>query len=68
MFEIIMLFAFLWAATSQLLPRNHTGNWLKGRKATHDKKNPHNLKRATKKSGEPRINAKSRNCNYAHAA
>jgi len=67
MFEIIMLLAFLWAATSQLLPRNHGGDWLKSRKATHGKKQQ-TLQRSTKRSGEPRVNAKSRNCNYAHAA
>ncbi len=68
MFEIIMLLAFLWAATSQLLPRNHAGDWLKSRKTTHGKKNQQKLQRSTKRSGEPRVNAKSRNCNYAHAA
>lgn len=68
MFEIIMLLAFLWAATSQFLPREQTNNGLEGRKAAHGKKNQQNLQRPAKRSGEPEVNLKSRNCNYAHAA
>ena len=38
MFEIIMLLAFLWAATSQLLPRKHTDNGLRAGKQPRQKK------------------------------
>jgi hypothetical protein len=38
MFEIIMLFAFLLAVTSQLLPNKHASNRLTARKTDHDKK------------------------------
>ena len=38
MFEIIMLFAFLLVATSQLLPSKHTSNRLAARKTDHGKK------------------------------
>ncbi len=67
MFEMIMLLAFLWAATSQLLPRKQANNRLEG-KEPHDKKNQPSLQRATKKSAEPRVKAKPRNGHYAHAA
>ena len=56
MFEIIMLFAFLLAATSQLLPSKHASNRLTARKTGHGKKNNvihcNKLPKGQKKTGE----------------
>ncbi len=69
MFEIIMLFAFLLAATSQLLPGKHTSNRLAARKTDHgNKKQRELLQQPAKRSGINLGNAKRRNHNYAYAA
>jgi hypothetical protein len=69
MFEIIMLFAFLLAATSQLLPSKHASNRLTARKTGHGKKKQRDpLQQAAKRSEKNRGNAKRRNRDYAYAA
>ena len=69
MFEIIMLFAFLLAATSQLLPCKHAGNRLTTRKTDHGKKKQRELlQQSVKRSGKNPGNAKRRNRDYAYAA
>ena len=69
MFEIILLFAFLLAATSQLLPNKHAGNRLAAKQTEQDKKNQRGPSRqSAKKTGKNRGNAKSRNRDYAYAA
>jgi len=69
MFEIIMLFAFLLAATSQLLPRKHANNRVTTRKTDHSKKNQRGLlQKPAKRSEQNRGNAKRRNRDYVYAA
>jgi hypothetical protein len=69
MFEIIMLFAFLLVATSQLLPSKHTSNRLAARKTGHSKKKQcEPLQQSAKRSGKNLGNAKRRNLDYAYAA
>ena len=69
MFEIIMLFAFLLAATSQLLPRKHASNRLTARKKGHGKKKRlEPLYQSAKRSELNRGNAKRRNRDYVFAA
>ena len=69
MFEIIMLFAFLLAATSQLFPRKHASNRLTVRKTGQDeKKRREPLHQSAKRSEQNRGNAKRRNRDYAYAA
>ena len=69
MFEIIMLFAFLLAATSQLLPNNPAGNRLASKKTEHGKNKQRALTRqSAKRSEKNRGNAKRRNRDYACAA
>jgi hypothetical protein len=69
MFEIIMLFAFILAATSQLLPGKHASNRLTARKTGHDKKKQREpLQQSAKRSEKNRGNAKRRNRDYADAA
>jgi hypothetical protein len=69
MFEIIMLFAFLLAASSQLLPGKHASNKLTARKTDHSKKNQRGLlQKPAKRSEQNRGNAKRRDRDYAYAA
>jgi hypothetical protein len=69
MFEIIMLFAFLLVATSQLLPIKHTNNRLAARKTDHGKKKQRELLQQSAKMSEKNPgNAKRRNRDYAYAA
>ena len=69
MFEIIMLFAFLLAATSQLLPDKHTSNSMTARKTDHGKKKQREiLQLSAKRSGTNPGKAKRRNRDYAYAA
>jgi hypothetical protein len=69
MFEIIMLFAFLLAVTSQLLPSKHASNRLTARKTDHGKKKQHELlQQSIKRSEKNPGNAKRRNRHYAYAA
>ncbi len=69
MFEIIMLFAFLLVATSQLLPGKQASNRLAARKTGHGKKKQHELlQQAAKRSKKNPGNAKRRNHDYAYAA
>ena len=69
MFEIIMLFAFLLAASSQLLPGKHASNRLTARKTDHGKKNQRELlQKPAKRSELNRGNAKRRDRDYAYAA
>ena len=69
MFEIIMLFAFLLAATSQLLPGKHASNRLTAKKTGHGKKDQNeSVQKPAKRSGKSLLNAKRRNRNYAVAA
>jgi len=69
MFEIIMLFAFLLVATSQLLPSKHASDRLAARKTGHGKKKQREpLQQSAKRSGKNRGNAKCRNRDYAVAA
>ena len=69
MFEIIMLFAFLVVATSQLLPCKPASNRLTPRKMDHGKKKqPGLLQKPAKSSDRNRGKAKRRDRNYACAA
>ena len=69
MFEIIMLFAFLLAATSQLLPGKHATNSMTARKTDHGKKKQRELlQKAAKRSEKNRGKAKRRDRDYAYAA
>ena len=69
MFEIIMLFAFLLAVTSQFLPGKHACNRLTARKTDHSKKNQRGLlQKPAKRSEQNRGNAKRRNRDYVYAA
>ena len=69
MFEIIMLFAFLLAATSQLLPGKHASSRLTARKTGQGKKKPRGLlQKAAKRSEQNRGNEKRRHRDYAYAA
>ena len=69
MFEIILLFAFLLAATSQLLPSKQTRNRLTARKKGRYKKKQRELLQPTAKRLEKKMaNAKRRNHDYAYAA
>ena len=69
MFEIIMLFAFLWAATSQLLPGKRVTTRVSCRKTGPDKKDrKRHLHAASQKTEKKPVKAKSRNHNYACAA
>jgi hypothetical protein len=69
MFEIIMLFAFLLVATSQLLPSKHASNRLTAGKTDHGKKKQREpLQQSAKKSEKNPGNAKRRNRDYAYAA
>ena len=69
MFEIIMLFAFLLAASSQLLPGKHASNGLTARKTDRSKKNQRGLlQKPAKRSEQNRGNAKRRNRDYVYAA
>ena len=69
MFEIIMLFAFLLAATSQLIPRKHASNRVTVRKTGHGKKKRREpLHRSAKRSELNRGKAKRRKRDYAFAA
>ena len=69
MFEIIMLFAFLLVATSQLLPSKHASNRVAARKTDHGKKKRREpLQQSVKRSDNNRGNAKRRNRDYAYAA
>ena len=69
MFEIIMLFAFLLAATSQLLPSKPARNRLTARKKGRGKKKQRELLQQTAKRLEKNMgNAKRRNRDYAYAA
>jgi hypothetical protein len=69
MFEIIMLFAFLLAGTSQLLPGKHASNRLTTRKTDNGKKKQREpLQQSAKSSEKNRGNAKRRNRDYAYAA
>ena len=52
MFEIIMLFAFLLVATSQLLPCKHASNRLTARKTGHGKKKQRELLQKSAKRSE----------------
>ena len=69
MFEIIMLIAFLMAATSQLLPNHHASNRLAAKKTEQERKNRHVPSRqSAKKADKNRGNAKRRNRDYGYAA
>ena len=69
MFEIIMLFAFLLAASSQLLPGKHASNGLTARKTDHSKKNQRGLLQKPAKRSEKNLeNPKRRNRDYVYAA
>jgi hypothetical protein len=69
MFEIILLFAFLLAATSQLLPSKQARNRLTARKKGRCKKKQRELLQPTAKRLEKKMaNAKRRNHDYAYAA
>ena len=69
MFEIIMLFAFLLAATSQLIPRKHASNRVTARKTARGKKKQRELlQKPAKRSEQNRGNAKRRNRDYVYAA
>jgi len=69
MFEIIMLFAFLLAATSQLLPRKHTSNRLAAGKTDQGKKKQREpLQQPAKRLEKNRGNAKRRDHDYVYAA
>ncbi|MDG5466709.1 hypothetical protein P9J64_00070 [Deltaproteobacteria bacterium IMCC39524] len=69
MFEIIMLFAFLLAATSQLFPRKHANNRVTARKTAQGKKKRREpLHRSAKRSELNRGNAKRRTRDYVFAA
>jgi hypothetical protein len=72
MFEIIMLFAFLSAAVSQLLPERPATT-----KAPFNKKGRHNMDKTSvlhrtahkiRTKSEPSSEAKSQRHNYAYAA
>jgi len=72
MFEIIMLFAFLYAATCQLFPEGQAPT----RSSSNKSCRPGNAKSSSlqrlsqKQRGTPKktVKAKCRNHNYAHAA
>jgi hypothetical protein len=69
MFEIIMLFAFLLAVTSQFLPGKHACNRLTARKSPCGKKKQRGLLQKVSKRPVPtRGNAERRSRNYAYAA
>jgi hypothetical protein len=69
MFEIIMLLAFLWAASSQLIPHDQAeskASLKKSGRAKRVKSLP--LQQPSEKSGKKSIKAKNRSHNYAYAA
>ena len=68
MFEVIMLFAFLYAATCQFLPKRPATT----RTPLHKNSRPHKergrmLRMSAQKDQTP-VKVKSRSHNYAHAA
>jgi hypothetical protein len=69
MFEVIMLLAFLWAATSQLLPRKPvtTRGSCKG-KGRLEKTKKALISLQVKRSGKRPAKIKGRDHSYAHAA
>jgi hypothetical protein len=69
MFEIIMLFAFLYVATCQLFPkRPATSRSFLNRKTHLDKKKTSLSHLSSKKRPKPSAKTRSRNHSYARAA
>lgn len=69
MFEIIMLFAFLFTASSQMLPRKHHSNKLTaGETNLGKKKQSKALQQSVKKLERNRGKVKRRNRDCAYAA
>ena len=69
MFEIFMLFAFLLAATSQLLPSKDPNNRLMARIKGHGKKKQRGrLQKSAKRLEKNRGNTKCRDRHYTYAA